>query len=131
VTGVLHEAAARLVTVHVPLNDATRGLIDAQALTLMKPTALLINVARGGVVDEAALAHALHAGRLAGAAIDVYEHEPQVNPKLVELDNVVLLPHMGSATLEGRIEMGEKVLINIKTFADGHKPPDRVLATMF
>ena len=66
----------------------------------------------------------LNAGELAGAGLDVYEHEPQVNPKLLELDSVVLLPHMGSATLEGRIEMGEKVLINIKTFADGHKPPD-------
>jgi len=73
----------------------------------------------------------LKAGDLAGAGLDVYEHEPQLNPKFLELDNVVLLPHMGSATLEGRIEMGEKVLINIKTFADGHKPPDRVLATMF
>jgi glyoxylate reductase len=83
------------------------------------------------VIDEAAVVRALADKKIAGAGLDVYEHEPQVNPKLLELDSVVLLPHMGSATLEGRIEMGEKVLINIKTFADGHKPPDRVLATMF
>ncbi len=100
-------------------------------LKLMKPTAIIVNTARGEVIDENALVRMLKAGELAGAGLDVYEHEPQVNPKLLELDNVVLLPHMGSATLEGRIEMGEKVLINIKTFADGHKPPDRVLATMF
>ena len=92
---------------------------------------IIINTARGEVIDENALVRMLKAGELAGAGLDVYEHEPQVNPKLLELDRVVLLPHMGSATLEGRIEMGEKVLINIKTFADGHKPPDRVLATMF
>ena len=73
----------------------------------------------------------LEAGQLSGAGLDVFEHEPAVNPKLKKLKNVVLLPHMGSATIEGRIDMGEKVIINIKTFADGHKPPDRVLATMF
>jgi glyoxylate reductase len=97
----------------------------------MKPTAVIVNTARGEVIDENAMVRMLRAGELAGAGLDVYEHEPQVNPKLLELDSVVLLPHMGSATLEGRIEMGEKVLINIKTFADGHKPPDRVLSTMF
>jgi glyoxylate reductase len=72
----------------------------------------------------------LQKGELAGAGLDVFEHEPAINPKLLELDQVVLLPHMGSATLEARIDMGEKVLINIKTFADGHNPPDRVLASM-
>jgi len=72
----------------------------------------------------------LEAGELAGAGLDVFEHEPAVNPKLLKLKNVTLLPHMGSATLEGRIDMGEKVIINIKTFADGHKPPDRVLQAM-
>ncbi len=92
----------------------------------MKPTAIIVNTARGEVIDENALVRMLKAGELAGAGLDVYEHEPQVNPKLLELERVVLLPHMGSATLEGRIDMGEKVLINIKTFADGHKPPDRV-----
>ncbi|MBL8675729.1 MAG: D-glycerate dehydrogenase, partial [Rhodospirillales bacterium] len=85
---------------------------------------------RGEVIDENALTRMLVTKEIAGAGLDVFEHEPAVNPKLRELDNVVLLPHMGSATLEGRIEMGEKVLINIKTFADGHKPPDRVFAAM-
>jgi glyoxylate reductase len=97
----------------------------------MKPKAIIVNTSRGEVIDENAMVRMLKASELGGVGLDVYEHEPQINPKLLELDNVVLLPHMGSATLEGRIEMGEKVLINIKTFADGHKPPDRVLATMF
>ena len=99
----------------------------------MKPTAYLVNVARGGVVDEAALVEALRAGEIAGAGLDVFEHEPAVNPKLVKLakaGKVVLLPHMGSATVEGRVDMGEKVIINIKTFMDGHRPPDRVLPSM-
>ena len=83
------------------------------------------------MIDEnGADPHAEATGELAGAGLDVFEHEPPINPKLLELDNVVLLPHMGSATLEGRIDMGEKVIINIKTFADGHKPPDRVLPSM-
>ena len=97
---------------------------------LMRPTAIIVNTARGEVIDETALTRMLRADELAGAGLDVFEHEPAVNPKLVELDKVVLLPHMGSATLEGRIEMGEKVIINIKTFVDGHRPPDRVLAAM-
>ncbi len=120
-----------IVSVNCPHTPATYHLLSARRLKLMKPTAIIVNTARGEVIDENALVRMLKAGELAGAGLDVYEHEPQVNPKLLELDNVVLLPHMGSATLEGRIEMGEKVLINIKTFADGHKPPDRVLATMF
>ena len=91
----------------------------------------MVNTARGEVVDENALTRMLRNRELAGAGLDVFEHEPAINPKLRELDNVVLLPHMGSATIEGRIDMGEKVIINIKTFADGHKPPDRVLAAMF
>jgi glyoxylate reductase len=89
-----------------------------------------VNTARGEVIDENALARMLEANELAGAGLDVFEQEPAVNPKLLKLRNVVLLPHMGSATLEGRIDMGEKVIINIKTFSDGHKPPDRVLAAM-
>jgi glyoxylate reductase len=120
-----------IVSVNCPHTPATFHLLSARRLKLMKPSAIIVNTARGEVIDENAMVRMLKAGELAGAGLDVYEHEPQVNPKLVELDNVVLLPHMGSATLEGRIEMGEKVLINIKTFADGHKPPDRVLATMF
>jgi glyoxylate reductase len=120
-----------IVSVNCPHTPATFHLLSARRLKLMKPTAIIVNTARGEVIDENALVRMLKAGELAGAGLDVYEHEPQVNPKLVELENVVLLPHMGSATLEGRIDMGEKVLINIKTFADGHKPPDRVLATMF
>ncbi len=120
-----------IVSVNCPHTPATFHLLSARRLKLMKPSAILINTARGEVIDENAMVRMLKAGELAGAGLDVYEHEPQINPKLLELDGVVLLPHMGSATLEGRIEMGEKVLINIKTFADGHKPPDRVLATMF
>jgi len=120
-----------IVSVNCPHTPATYHLLSARRLKLMKPTAIIVNTARGEVIDENAMVRMLKAGELAGAGLDVYEHEPQINPKLFELDSVVLLPHMGSATLEGRIEMGEKVLINIKTFADGHKPPDRVLATMF
>ena len=120
-----------IVSVNCPHTPATFHLLSARRLKLMKPSAIIVNTARGEVIDENAMVRMLKAGELAGVGLDVYEHEPQVNPKLLELENVVLLPHMGSATLEGRIEMGEKVLINIKTFADGHKPPDRVLATMF
>ena len=83
------------------------------------------------MIDENTLTQLLSNGEIAGAGLDVFEHEPAINPKLLKLDNVVLLPHMGSATLDGRIDMGEKVIINIKTFADGHKPPDRVLEGMF
>ncbi|MCY4230635.1 MAG: D-glycerate dehydrogenase, partial [Alphaproteobacteria bacterium] len=90
-----------------------------------------VNTSRGEVIDELALLDALLAGTLAGAALDVFEREPAIDPKLRELDNVVLLPHMGSATLEGRVEMGERVLVNIKAFVDGHRPPDRVLAQFF
>jgi glyoxylate reductase len=96
----------------------------------MKPSAYIVNTSRGEVIDENALARMLEAGQLAGAGLDVFEHEPAVNPKLMKLKNVLLLPHMGSATVEGRIDMGEKVIINIKTFADGHKPPDRVIPAM-
>jgi glyoxylate reductase len=120
-----------IVSVNCPHTPATFHLLSARRLKLMKPTSILVNTARGEVIDENAMVRMLKAGEMASAGLDVYENEPQVNPKLLEMDRVVLLPHMGSATLEGRIEMGEKVLINIKTFADGHKPPDRVLATMF
>jgi glyoxylate reductase len=119
-----------IVSVNCPHTPATYHLLSARRLKMMKPTAYIVNTARGEVIDENALARMLEAKELAGAGLDVFEHEPAVNPKLLKLKNVVLLPHMGSATMEGRVDMGEKVIINIKTFADGHKPPDRVLAAM-
>jgi glyoxylate reductase len=128
----LDQMLARMdvVTVHSPHTPATFHLLSARRLKLMQPHSYLINTSRGEIVDENALTRMLQRGEIAGAGLDVFEHEPAVNPKLLELDNVVLLPHLGSATLEGRIDMGEKVIINIKTFADGHNPPDRVLASM-
>jgi glyoxylate reductase len=119
-----------IVSINCPHTPGTYHLLSARRLKLMKPSAYLVNTARGEIVDENALARMLEAGELGGAGLDVYENEPAVNPKLLKLKNVVLLPHMGSATMEGRIDMGEKVIINIKTFADGHRPPDRVIATM-
>lgn len=116
-----------ILSINCPHTPATFHLLSARRLKLMKPTAIIVNTARGEVIDEEALIHMLEAGELAGAGLDVFEHEPAVNPKLLALKNVVLLPHMGSATLDGRIDMGEKVIINIKMWADGHKPPDRVL----
>ena len=97
----------------------------------MRPDAYLINTARGPIVDEAALIRTLEKRGIAGAGLDVFEHEPAISPKLLKLPNVVLLPHMGSATIEGRIDMGEKVIINIRTWVDGHTPPDIVLETEF
>ena len=117
-----------IVSVNCPHTPATFHLLSARRLKLLAPHAYVINTSRGEVIDENAMTRMLEAGEIAGAGLDVYEHEPAVNPKLMGMDNVVLLPHMGSATLEGRIDMGEKVLINIKTFADGHTPPDRVLS---
>jgi glyoxylate reductase len=119
-----------ILSVNCPHTPATYHLLSARRLKLLKPTAIIVNTARGEVIDETALIQMLEAGELAGAGLDVFEHEPAVDPKLLALKNVVLLPHMGSATLEGRIDMGEKVIINIKTWADGHKPPDRVLPDM-
>jgi len=120
-----------IVSINCPHTPATYHLLNARRLDLMKTTSYIVNTSRGEVIDENALARKLGAGQISGAGLDVFEHEPAVNPKLMELDNVVLLPHMGSATLEGRVDMGEKVIINIKTFVDGHTPPDRVLETMF
>ncbi|MFQ5954320.1 MAG: NAD(P)-dependent oxidoreductase, partial [Kiloniellales bacterium] len=97
----------------------------------IQPHAYIVNTSRGEVIDESALARLLTAKEIAGAGLDVFEHAPAVNAKLLDLDNVVLLPHMGSATIEGRVDMGEKVIINVKSFTDGHAPPDRVLETMF
>ena len=119
-----------IVSVNCPHTPGTYHLLSSRRLDLMPPHAFLVNTARGEVIDEAALARALEAGKIAGAGLDVFEHEPAVNPKLKQLSNVVLLPHMGSATEEARNEMGEKVIINIKTFDDGHKPPDRVIPAM-
>jgi glyoxylate reductase len=128
----LDQMLARMdvITVHCPHTPATFHLLSARRLKLLPPHAYIVNTARGEVIDENALTRMLSRGELGGAGLDVFEHEPAVNPKLLELDNVVLLPHLGSATIEGRIDMGEKVIINIKTFADGHNPPDRVLASM-
>jgi glyoxylate reductase len=116
-----------LVSIHCPHTPATFHLLSERRLKLLKPTAYIINVARGEVVDEEALIRFLQEGRIAGAGLDVFEHEPAVNPKLLAMKNVILLPHMGSATIEGRINMGERVIINIRAFCDGHQPPDRVL----
>jgi glyoxylate reductase len=120
-----------IVSINCPHTPATYHLLSARRLKLMQPHAYIVNTSRGEVIDENALARMIERGEVAGAGLDVFEHEPAVNPKLLRLDSVVLLPHMGSATLEGRIDMGEKVIINIKTFADGHNPPDRVIETMF
>jgi len=120
-----------IVSVNCPHTPATYHLLSARRLKLLGPQSYIVNTSRGEVIDENALTRMLINGEIAGAGLDVFEHEPAVNPKLVELDSVVLLPHMGSATIEGRIDMGEKVIINIKTFVDGHTPPDRVLETMF
>jgi glyoxylate reductase len=119
-----------IVSVNCPHTPGTYHLLSARRLKLLKSSAYIVNTSRGEVIDENALARMLEQHQLAGAGLDVFEHEPAVNPKLLKLRNVVLLPHMGSATIEGRIDMGEKVLINIKTFADGHKPPDRVIPAM-
>jgi glyoxylate reductase len=120
-----------IISINCPHTPATYHLLSARRLKLVRPHAYIVNTSRGEVIDENALARLLSSKEIAGAGLDVFEHEPAVNPKLLEISNVVLLPHMGSATIEGRIDMGEKVIINIKTFVDGHTPPDRVLETMF
>src|SRR5918997_3777037 len=131
----LDQMLARMdvVSVNCPHTPATYHLLSARRLKLLKPEALVVNTARGEIIDENALARLIEAGEIAGAGLDVFEHEPAVNPRLVKLarqGKVVLLPHMGSATQEGRVDMGEKVIVNIKTFMDGHRPPDRVLPSM-
>jgi len=128
----LDQMLARMdfISVNCPSTPATYHLLSARRLALLQPTAYVVNAARGGIIDEDALIKMLQENRLAGAALDVFEQEPLVDPRLVKLaqkGKAVLLPHMGSATLEGRIDMGEKVIINIRTFFDGHRPPDRVL----
>jgi glyoxylate reductase len=119
-----------IISVNCPSTPATFHLLSARRLALMQPSAYIVNTARGDIIDENALVQMLQDGKLAGAGLDVFEHEPAVNPKLVKLaakGKVVILPHMGSATIEGRVDMGEKVIINIRAFIDGHRPPDRVL----
>ncbi len=120
-------ARVDFITLNCPHTPETHHLIDARRFALMQRHAYLINAARGEIVDENALCEALAAGRIAGAGLDVFEREPAVDPRLLELPGVVLLPHMGSATFEGRQAMGEKVIANIRVWADGHRPPDLVL----
>ena len=119
-----------IVSVNCPHTPATFHLLSARRLALLRPHAYIVNTSRGEVIDEAALVRLLRAGRIAGAGLDVFEHEPAVNPRLMAMENVVLLPHMGSATLEGRLDTGEKVIVNIKSFVDGHTPPDRVIDSL-
>ncbi|HEY7852193.1 MAG TPA: D-glycerate dehydrogenase [Caulobacteraceae bacterium] len=128
----LDQMLARMdvVSVNCPHTPATYHLLSARRLKLLQPHAVIVNTARGEIIDEEALADLLRAGKIAGAGLDVFEHEPSINPKLLGLANVVLLPHMSSATIEGRMDMGEKVIINIRTWMDGHKPPDRVIPGM-
>jgi glyoxylate reductase len=118
-----------IISINCPHTPATYHLISPRRIALIQPHAFIVNTSRGEVIDENALARTLQNRDIAGAGLDVFEHEPQVNPKLLELDNVVLMPHMGSATIEGRIDMGQKVIINIRAFADNHTPPDRVIET--
>jgi glyoxylate reductase len=122
-----------IISINCPHTPATYHLLSARRLKLIRPEAYIVNTARGEVIDENALARLIETDEIAGAGLDVFEHEPAVSPKLVKLaraGKVVLLPHLGSATLEGRVDMGEKVIVNIKTFMDGHRPPDRVLPSM-
>ena len=128
----LDQMVARMdiLSINCPHTPSTFHLMNARRLRLLKPSAVIVNTSRGEVIDENALTRMLRSNELAGAGLDVYEHGTDINPRLRELENVVLLPHMGSATLEGRIEMGEKVIINIKTYADGHRPPDMVVPSM-
>ena len=122
-----------IISINCPHTPATYHLLSARRLKVMRPEAYIVNTARGEVIDENALVKLITDGDIAGAGLDVFEHEPAVSPKLVRLaraGKVVLLPHLGSATVEGRVDMGERVIVNIKTFLDGHKPPDRVLPSM-
>jgi glyoxylate reductase len=120
-----------IVSINCPHTPATYHLLSARRLKLLKPSAYIVNTARGEVIDENELARMIEAGAIAGAGLDVFEHEPAINPKLLASDRVVALPHMSSATIEGRIDMGQKVIINIKAFLDGHAPPDKVHPAMF
>ncbi len=121
---------ADIISVNCPHTPATFHLLSARRIALMRPNTVIINTARGEIIDQEAMVRALQEGRLAGAGLDVFEHEPAVSPELMELakaGKAVILPHMGSATIEARMEMGDRVIINAKTLFDGHRPPDRVL----
>ncbi|MDE0590337.1 D-glycerate dehydrogenase [Halocynthiibacter sp. C4] len=120
-------ARVDVLSINCPHTPSTFHLMNARRLKLMKPSAVIVNTSRGEVIDENALTRMLRAGEIAGAGLDVFEDGANINPRLRALDNVALLPHVGSATREGRIEMGERVMINIKTFDDGHRPPDLVV----
>ncbi|MBK5264533.1 MAG: D-glycerate dehydrogenase [Alphaproteobacteria bacterium] len=119
--------ASDIISIHCPHNAETHELMNAERIALLKSTAYLINTSRGEIIEEGALIEALEQMRIAGAGLDVYTHEPEVDPRLLALSNVVLLPHMGSATFEGRAATGDKVIANIRVWADGHRPPDQVL----
>src|SRR3546814_10311557 len=119
--------AYEIISIHCRLNPETHELRYAGRICLLEPSAYGINTSRGVIVDEGALVEALEAQRIAGAGLDVYRHEPEIDPRLLALSNVVLLPHMGSATFEGRAASGDKVIANIRVWADGHRPPDQVL----
>ncbi|WP_333712576.1 2-hydroxyacid dehydrogenase [Yoonia sp.] len=123
-------ARVDVLSINCPHTPSTFHLMNARRLKLMKPSAVIVNTSRGEVIDENALTRMLRAGEIAGAGLDVFERGHEINPRLKDLPNAILLPHMGSATVEGRVEMGEKVIINIKTFADGHRPPDLVVPAM-
>jgi glyoxylate reductase len=119
-----------IIVVTCPSTSATYHLLSERRLNLIQPHCYLINTSRGNIIDEMALANLLEAGKIAGAGLDVFEHEPTIHPKLLEMENVVILPHLGSATIEGRVAMGERVIVNVKSFIDGHKAPNRVLETL-
>ncbi|MCW2335796.1 lactate dehydrogenase-like 2-hydroxyacid dehydrogenase [Sphingobium sp. B2D3A] len=116
-----------ILTIHTPRNAQSENLIDRRRIGLLRPHVYLINASRGGIVDEEALIEALEAGQLAGAGLDVWEFEPQIDPRLLALPNVVMTPHMGSATFEGRIASGERVIANIRMWVGGDRPPDQIL----
>ncbi len=119
-------AQSDFVSLHAPAREGTRRMLNARRIALMRPGAILVNTARGDLVDEAALADALQRGALSAAGLDVFEREPSVSPRLLALENVVLLPHIGSATTASRVAMGDRVLANLDAFFRGGEPPDRV-----
>jgi glyoxylate reductase len=119
-----------VVSINAPGGSSTHQLLNAERLAKLQPHAILVNTARGQIVDEQALAQLLRANKIAGVGLDVYEREPAINPELIGLSNAVLLPHMASSTIEARTDMGDRVILNIKTFQDGHRPPDRVIPAM-
>ncbi|ANK13659.1 2-hydroxyacid dehydrogenase [Erythrobacter neustonensis] len=123
-------AEADILTLHCPLTDETRHLVNARRIALMKPGSSIVNTARGELIDQEALIAALQSGHLAGAGLDVYPDEPNVDPRLIAHPNVMTLPHIGSATAEGREDSGHKVIANIRMWADGHRPPDQVLTAL-